>query len=112
MHGKRNASPQGVSKSGTRSKSITAPVLSLPFDVQENSNTPYPQAFPPVATLSDGGWVVTWMSEGQDGSGYGVYAQRYDGTGGAVGGEFRVNGHTVGDQGAPSVAALADGGMS
>jgi Ca2+-binding RTX toxin-like protein len=53
---------------------------------------------------------VTWMSYGQDGSGSGVYAQRYDASGNPVGGETHVNTTTASDQRDPSVAALADGG--
>ena len=44
-----------------------------------------------MAALADGGFVVTWTSDGQDGSGYGIYGQRYAADGTAVGSEFRVN---------------------
>jgi Ca2+-binding RTX toxin-like protein len=63
-----------------------------------------------VTALADGGWLVTWGSQGQDGDGYGIYQQRYDSHGVTVGGEFRVNDHTAGDQYVPTVAAMADGG--
>jgi methionine-rich copper-binding protein CopC len=65
---------------------------------------------PAVAALSGGGYVVTWMSDNQDGSGFGVYAQRYDATGNTVGSETLVNTTTASDQLYPSVAALSDGG--
>ena len=39
------------------------------------------QSAPMITGLSDGGYVVTWMSLGQDGSGFGIYAQRYDAAG-------------------------------
>jgi Ca2+-binding RTX toxin-like protein/predicted nucleic acid-binding Zn-ribbon protein len=68
------------------------------------------QLIPSVAALPDGGYVVTWTSDGQDGSHYGVYAQLFDSSGGAVGGEVRVNTHTNSSQGYSSVTALADGG--
>src|SRR5262249_18344584 len=51
-----------------------------------------------VAMDAAGDYVVTWSSYGQDGSGWGVYAQRYDVNGKALGGEFRVNTTTLGDQ--------------
>ena len=44
------------------------------------------------------------MSSGQDGSGSGIYAQRYDAQGVPQGGEFRVNSTTSGDQRYSSVA--------
>ena len=67
---------------------------------------------PTVATLADGGWVVTWSSDGQDGSGYGVYRQRYDAQGMAVGGEVPVNAHTGNDQWFSDVTGLRDGGWA
>ncbi len=64
---------------------------------------------PAVAMDADGDFVVAWQSYGQDGSGYGVYAQRYSAAGVAQGAEFRVNSYTTGSQSAPAVAMDADG---
>jgi Ca2+-binding RTX toxin-like protein len=75
-----------------------------------NSETHGDQENPSVAALSDGGWIVAWQSQGQDGFGSGIYSQRYRADGAAGGAEFRVNGYTNGDQEQPSVVALADGG--
>lgn len=52
---------------------------------------------------------MAWSSYGQDGSNFGVFAQRFDRGGNRVGGEFQVNSSTFGQQGAPSVAIDADG---
>src|SRR4051812_7850696 len=57
-----------------------------------------------VATDSAGDFVIAWSSNGQDGSGYGVYARRFDPAGQAVGGEFLVNTYTAGNQVVPRVA--------
>ena len=57
-----------------------------------------------VATSPNGESVVTWASQNQDGSGWGVYARRYDANGVPLGNEFRVNTTTAGDQLEPSVA--------
>jgi len=51
-----------------------------------------------------GAFVVTWQSEGQDGSGSGVYAQRFAADGERLGGEFLVPQSTEGDQERPVVA--------
>ncbi len=59
--------------------------------------------------LSDDGYVVVWQSESQDGSGSGIYAQRYDSDDNAVGDEIQVNTNTVSDQSDPSVTGLNDG---
>ena len=57
-----------------------------------------------VASDADGDSVVVWASDGQDGSGYGVFAQRYDSSGATVGSEFQVNTTTSNDQEDASVA--------
>ncbi|MBN1911068.1 MAG: trypsin-like serine protease [Pirellulales bacterium] len=64
--------------------------------------------FDPAVAMNDHGWfIITWTSE-QDGSGYGVYAQRYNEQGAKLGGEFRVNTTTVHDQHQPAVAMSND----
>ena len=58
---------------------------------------------------ADGDFVVVWDSQYQDGSGYGVYGQRYNSSGSTVGSEFQVNAYTTGTQWNTSVAMDADG---
>ena len=74
-----------------------------------NTVTANTQSNPSVAVDADGDVVVAWQSNVQDGSSFGVYAQRYAASGAAVGGEFRVNSFTTGTQNSPSVAVDADG---
>jgi len=76
-----------------------------------NTTTAGAQSLPTVAALADGGFVVTWASDGQDGSGLGVYGQRYRFPATKAGVEFRVNTTTAGAQSLPTVAALAGGGF-
>ena len=64
-----------------------------------------------VAAFADGSFVVTWVSDVQDGSGYGVYGQRFDASGAKVGSEFAVNSTVAGDQYDGDVAALGGGGF-
>ena len=52
---------------------------------------------------------MAWDSPGQDGSGWGVFGQRFDSAGAAVGSEFRVNSYTTGHQYWPAVAAAGAG---
>ena len=75
-----------------------------------NTYTPSSQEYPQTAALTNGGWVVTWQSNGQDGSGWGIYQQRYAADGQKAGSETLVNTRTSGDQKWQKVAALADGG--
>src|SRR5258705_527358 len=83
----------------------------LGSEFRVNTYTFNEQSFPSVAMDADGDFVVTWMSNGQDGSDYGIYAQRYTAAAAAVpvGSEFRVNTFTIGAQRLPSVALDADG---
>src|SRR5581483_10415071 len=46
-------------------------------EFQVNSTTVGNQRSPFVALDGSGDFVIAWMSQGQDGSAYGVYAQRY-----------------------------------
>ncbi len=80
-------------------------------EFQVNATIASDQSTPAIAALRDGGFVVAWQSYGQDGSGYGIYAQRYGAGGYATGGEFRVNSYLSNDQYTPTVAGLADGGF-
>ena len=62
-----------------------------------------------VTALAGGGFVVAWQSA-QDVDGYGVYQQRYDATGHALGGETQVNTYTTSNQAGQALTGLADGG--
>jgi len=70
-----------------------------------------------VAAGSQGNVIVAWtdaasrplLEPGPDGSGSGVFARRYDAAGSPLGGEFRVNSFTPGDQHSPAVAVAASG---
>ncbi len=74
-----------------------------------NTFTTSQQRNPSVAMDADGDFVVTWSSDGQDGSFYGIYAQRYNAAGVRQGSEFRVNTFTTSQQRNQSVAMDADG---
>jgi T1SS-143 domain-containing protein len=74
-----------------------------------NTTTAGYQQFPSLAALNDGGYVATWSSAGQDGSGFGIFSQRYDSAGHPQGSEFQVNTFTSSDQIHSSVATLSNG---
>ena len=63
-----------------------------------------------VASLSDGGYVLAWQSDVGDGSGNGIYMQRYDADGNRVGEETQVNTTTQGNQEQVAITGLKDGG--
>jgi hypothetical protein len=83
----------------------------LGADFRVNSYTTGEQTAPSIAAGADGRFVVAWESAGQDGSGDGVFAQRFNAAGVAQGGEFRVNSYTSGNQNDTAAAADAGGGF-
>ena len=68
------------------------------------------QRHPTVDVTSSGEFVVAWESGvPQDGSGHGVFAQRYSSSGAPLGSEFRVNTYTTEDQAWPAIASDPSG---
>jgi len=78
-------------------------------EFRANSYTPNSQLDSSVAASGSGAFVVAWQSAVEDGSGFGIYAQRYAADGRAAGAEFRVNATTFRWQEQPAVAMDADG---
>lgn len=101
-----------------------APVLSLPDYPCElspqpmgesnrvNTYTDGNQEHPSITALADGGYVIVWISRGQDGDGYGIYGQRYGADGQKAGEEFQVNTTTANDQFDPQVVAGPEGSFA
>jgi hypothetical protein len=100
---------QDGSLSGIFAQRFNAAGAPAGAEFRVNSTTVGDQSQPSIAALEDGGFVVTWQS--QDGSGLGIFGQRFTGTGAIVGGEFQVNTTAAGAQSFPSAAGLDDGGF-
>ncbi|MEA5604841.1 beta strand repeat-containing protein, partial [Nostoc sp. UHCC 0252] len=100
---------QDVSGSGIYAQRYNSSGAAVGGEFLVNTSTNNDQVNPTVAMDTNGNFVISWQSSGQDGSGYGVYAQRYNSSGAAVGGEFLVNTHTRNSQYNPTVAIDADG---
>jgi hypothetical protein len=79
----------------------------LAAEFQVNTFTVVQERRPAAAFESDGDFVVTWSrSHPGDGSGDGVFGQRFTSSGSRRGGEFQVNAYTEGNQVDHTVAAL------
>ncbi|WP_299978197.1 Ig-like domain-containing protein [uncultured Pseudoteredinibacter sp.] len=78
-------------------------------ETQINVYTESNQQRPAISELDDGGYIITWMSNGQDGSGEGVYMRLFNAEGIAVTGDVRVNDSTIDSQANPSITTLSDG---
>ncbi len=80
------------------------------IEFQVNTYTTNAQRFPSVAADAEGDFVIVWHTfPNQDGSGYGVSAQRFSSGGAFVATEFQVNTYTPDYQRYPTVAASASG---
>jgi hypothetical protein len=76
-----------------------------------NSYTTSSQQRPSAAYDGTGNFVVVWDSVGEDGDGYGVFAQSYDGAGNPILGEFQVNATGTGRQARARIAPIGGGAM-
>jgi len=77
-------------------------------EFRANTYTNLNQDYPSVAMSSDGKFIISWHSYKQEGTGYNIYAQRYNSNGSTNGLEFRVNSFTNGEY-SPSVSMASDG---
>jgi hypothetical protein len=92
---------------------FSGPVLAQapPFggEFPVNTYTTGDQDNPAVAIGSDGTFLISWQSAGQDGSNGGVFAQAFDAGGAKIGSELAMNTYTTGAQGGVSAAASRNG---
>ena len=91
---------------GQRFASSGAP---LGTEFRINTYTSATLGRPRVGADATANFVVVWQSDGQDGSSYGVFGQRFAGSGVSLGPEFRVNTYTTGAELFPAVVADASG---
>lgn len=79
-----------------------------------NSQTQGEQSSPTTTSLTNGGFLVSWMDRSGtlgDASGYSIKAQIFDAEGARIGTEFLINTAIAGDQLYPVIASLEGGGF-
>ncbi|OED47542.1 hypothetical protein AB838_12860 [Rhodobacteraceae bacterium (ex Bugula neritina AB1)] len=81
------------------------------FEISASAYSGGQRADQQIAAFPDGGFVVTWVEHGSDGSNLGVLARRYNADGSEAGEAFVVNTYTGNPQDEPSVTALSNGGF-
>ncbi|MEZ0370879.1 MAG: fibronectin type III domain-containing protein [Candidatus Sericytochromatia bacterium] len=81
----------------------------LGSEFQVNTYTSNHQVNVQAAMDADGDFVLTWVSLGQDGNYYGIFAQRFQADGAPQGSEFQVNTYTTGRQNKTDVAMDDEG---
>jgi hypothetical protein len=97
------------SYSDIRARRYLADATPAGAEFQVNTYTPGYQSAPAVAIGVASSFVVAWRSFEQDGSGYGVFARRFEANGDPAGDEFRVSVASAGSQNLPALAADAAG---
>ncbi|MCK5944738.1 MAG: cadherin repeat domain-containing protein, partial [Planctomycetes bacterium] len=111
------SSPRVVTYDGSANAINGAPT-DIVFDSEDtneqvvNAYTTDSQLDVATAAFADGGWISVWQSNAQDGSGFGIYAQRFHADGTTNGAEFRVNTMATNSQTRPTVTTFADGGFA
>jgi hypothetical protein len=80
-------------------------------EFQVNTYTSGDQHEASICSGGDGGFILVWEDNAQDGSLEGVFGQRFDGAGLPSGGEFQVSMATMAAQSAPAVCCDAAGGF-
>jgi len=104
-----SAGGQDGSQTGIFGQRFDAAGAKIGAEFPVNTSTTNAQGEPVVAMDDAGEFVVVWSSFGQDGSGYGIFGQRFGSNGVKSGSEFPVNTYTTGDQHEPSVAMDGSG---
>jgi hypothetical protein len=100
---------QDGSQYGIFGQRFNAAGLPQGSEFRVNSYTTFHQYRPAVASAADGDFVVVWASNGQDGSGSGVFGQRFNASGAPQGSEIQANSYAAGNQRWPSVGSAANG---
>lgn len=83
--------------------------VALGNEFQVNTVTTFSDVNPLIGMDNAGNFVIGWDSMGQDGAAGGVYAQRFAADGSTIGGQFRVNQTTAGDQALTGLASSGGG---
>ncbi|MBN2441418.1 MAG: hypothetical protein JXJ04_08725, partial [Spirochaetales bacterium] len=82
--------------------------VAIGYEMQANGYESYDSYNPAIAGIANG-YVIAWNSTLQDGSGTGVYGQRFDINGNKLGNEFQINTYTDEDQYKPWIAEIPEG---
>jgi hypothetical protein len=94
---------------GVAARRFNSSGVALGVETRVNSFTAGAQTGPAVDRVTDGAFVVTWVSLAQDGSGTGVFGQRFASSGSPAGPEFAINTYVTNYQLSPAVAMDDDG---
>jgi hypothetical protein len=89
---------------GIRGQRYSSAGVPLGGEFRVNTYTTGNQRSPAVGGITSE-FAIAWQSDGQDGSGEGIFGQRYTPAGSPAGPEFRANTYTTSNQSAPEVSS-------
>jgi hypothetical protein len=99
---------QDGSSTGVFARRFASTGVAIGGELQLNTYTTNIQTGPSLAYDASGGFVAVWPSQ-QDGSGFGVFGRRFNGSAAPLGDEFQINSYTTSNQFAPGVVRLGSG---
>jgi uncharacterized repeat protein (TIGR01451 family)/fimbrial isopeptide formation D2 family protein len=103
-------SDQSGTKNDVYARRYNASGVAQGGEFRVNTSVTDTQDLPTVALDTNGNFVIAWKTNAAtDGAGKGVFAQRYNASGVAQGGEFQVNTTSSGNQDKPSAAMATTG---
>ncbi len=102
---------QDGSYDGIFTQRFAADGSKIGLETQVNTESINDQYMSDITALSDGGYYIVWTSRSQDGDSTGIYGQRYDVDGNAIGAETQINTTTVGEQLMPSITETLNGNL-
>jgi len=95
--------------SGIHGRRFTSGGAAIGGEFLVNSYTSSYQRQAAVAGDPTGDFVVAWAGDAEDGSGYGIFGQKFGANGNAKGQEFQISSFVTGDQEYPSIAMNSAG---
>ncbi len=101
-------------RSGIVARRFDTSGIPMGADFLVNTYTTGVQGFFDVAVEANGNFVAVWQDDAtnnRDGSGSGIFGQRFDAAGNRLSSEFQVNSYTTGVQQYPSVSISPAGGF-
>jgi hypothetical protein len=94
---------------GVFARRFDAAGSALAVEFQVNTQTSGTELLPAIGMATGGDFMVVWRSDNQDGSGHGLFAQRFDSAGTRQAAEFQVNLFTPDSQQDAALAVDDDG---
>ncbi|WP_299978761.1 Ig-like domain-containing protein [uncultured Pseudoteredinibacter sp.] len=102
---------QDGDKLGIYARKYNAEGIAVSDEILINDFTNNNQSLAEITAIEGGGFAITWMSDGQDGSGLGIFMKIYDDQGNAITSDIQVADSSFSHQANPSISSLNNGNI-